>query len=111
MQSKRKYFVILVLGFLLWIGETATFGFNAKPQSGLEAMLDTVSAAMMIYGIIGDLLTNVEIHKNYYKYKETHIHTKNVEIKGDNPNVHNNYSFGTTKDETRELLAKHPKKQ
>jgi hypothetical protein len=53
----------------------------------------------------------VEIHKNYYKYKETHIHTKNVEIKGDNPNVHNNYSFGTTKDETRELLAKHPKKQ
>lgn len=105
-SQKRKYFLILVLGFIIWVAETAYFGFNAKPESGVEAFLDLVSGAMMIYGIIGDLLSNVEIHKNYYKYKETNIKTRSVEIKGDNPVVHQTTNFDTTKKEIADALSK-----
>jgi len=100
--SYNKYFIILLLGFMLWIVETAAFGFNAKPESGLESFLDLVSGGMIVYGLIGDLLRNVEIHKNYYKYKETNITTKKVEVKGANPKI--DYNFGTTKKETQDLL-------
>lgn len=81
-SQKRKYFYILVIGFVIWISETAIFGFNAKPASGLEAFLDLLSGGMIIYGLIGDLLQNVEIHKNYYRYKETNIRTRSVNING-----------------------------
>lgn len=101
-SSNRKYFVILVIGFLGWIAETAYFGFNSTPENGVEGFLDLVFGSMMVYGFIGDLLTNVEIHKNYYKYKETNIKTRTVEIKGDNPKV--DYNFGTTREETKKLL-------
>ncbi len=81
-NPKRKYFLILVAGVLLWIIETAAFGFNAKPESGLEAFLDLLAGGMIFYGLIGDLLQNVEIHKNYYRYKETNIKTRSVNING-----------------------------
>lgn len=79
---KNKYFTILLIGVVIWIVETAAFGFNAKPESGLEAFLDLLSGGMIFYGLIGDLLRNVEIHKNYYRYKETNIKTKTVNING-----------------------------
>lgn len=81
-SQKRKYFYILLVGFVIWISETAIFGFNAKPESGLEAFLDLLSGGMIFYGLIGDLLQNVEIHKNYYRYKETNIKTRSVNISG-----------------------------
>ena len=79
---RNKYFTILLIGFVIWIVETAAFGFNAKPESGLEAFLDLLSGGMIFYGLIGDLLKNVEIHKNYYRYKETNIKTRTVNIAG-----------------------------
>lgn len=78
----NKYFIIATIGFIVWVAETAAFGFNAKPHSGLEAFLDVASTLLLAYGIIGDLLSNVEIHKNYYKYKETNIKTRSVSING-----------------------------
>jgi hypothetical protein len=81
-NPKRNYFLILILGVVLWITETAAFGFNTKPESGLEAFLDLLAGGMIFYGLIGDLLQNVEIHKNYYKYKETNIKTRSVNISG-----------------------------
>lgn len=101
--SYNKYFIILLIGFVLWIAETAYFGFNKTPESNAEAFLDVVTAGMIIYGLVGDLLRNVEIHKNYYKYKETNITTRKVEVKGDNPKI--DYNFGTTKKETQEILG------
>lgn len=101
--TPNKYFIILLLGFALWIIETAAFGFNTKPENGLEAFLDLVSGGMIIYGLVGDLLKNVEIHKNYYKYKETNIKTKTVNVNGQNPKV--DYNFGTTPEETKKLLG------
>lgn len=101
--SYNKYFIILLVGFIGWIAETAYFGFNKSPENNVEAFLDIVFGAMIIYGLVGDLLRNVEIHKNYYKYKETNITTKKVEVKGANPKI--DYNFGTSREETAELLG------
>lgn len=102
-RPTRKYFIILLIGLLLWIAETAYFGFNKTPESGVEGFLDTLAFLLMGYGLIGDLIQNVEIHKNYYKYKETNIKTKTVNVNGQNPRV--DYNFGTTKEETQKLLG------
>lgn len=76
----NKYFIILVLGFVIWITETAYFGFNKEPESNVEAFLDLVSAGMMIFGIIGDLTRNVRITKHYHNITTNRINTKNVQF-------------------------------
>lgn len=86
-RPRNKYFIILVIGFLIWIAETAYFGFNKEPENGLEAFLDLVSGTMMIYGIIGDLLRNVRITKNYHNIHTTNIRTKVVEVQGEKQTV------------------------
>lgn len=106
---RNKYFTILLVGFIIWIVETVAFGFNAKPESGLEAFLDLLSGGMIFYGLIGDLLKNVEIHKNYYRYKETNIKTRSVEIKGDNPIVNQTTNFDTSKKEIADAINKKDK--
>ncbi len=79
-RQRNKYFIILVIGFLLWIAETAAFGFNKEPENGLEAFLDLVSMVMIIYGIIGDLSRNVRITKHYHNITTNRINTKNVQF-------------------------------
>lgn len=91
-RPRNKYFIILVLGFVLWLAETAYFGFNDKPANGLEATLDVATLLMMGYGFIGDLLRNVRITKSYHTVNTTHIHTKNVEVQGEDQVVHNHYN-------------------
>lgn len=76
--KRPKYFIILVIGFVLWVVETAYFGFNDKPENGVEAFLDAVSFLMIAYGLIGDLLTNVRIQKHYHN--TTNINTKKVQF-------------------------------
>lgn len=102
--AKQKYFVIATVGFVLWISETAYFGFNAKPENNIEATLDFISALLIGWGIIGDILKGVEIHKKSNTvFNETHnITTKTVEMQGEKPVVH--YHFGTTEKQTRDLL-------
>lgn len=84
MKRNSKYFVILVIGFALWIAETAYFGFNDKPESGLEGFLDVVTALMMIYGVVGDITTNLRIHKTYHNI--TNIKTNKVHFQ-DEPKI------------------------
>lgn len=102
---KQKYFAIATVGFVLWLAETAYFGFNATPENNVEKTLDFVSALLIGWGIIGDILKGVEIHKKSTTvFNETHnITTKKVEVIGDNQKV--NYNFGTTKEETQRLLS------
>lgn len=76
--KRPKYFTILVIGFVIWIAETAYFGFNDNPENGMEAFLDVVSFGMIFYGLIGDLLTNVRIQKHYHN--TTNINTKKVQF-------------------------------
>lgn len=89
----NKYFIILVLGFVLWLAETAYFGFNDKPENGIEATLDAATFLMMAYGLIGDLLRNVRITKHYHNISTSRhiINTKNVEVTGEDQVVNNNY--------------------
>lgn len=78
-MNKYTYFVII--GFVLWIAETAYFGWNEKAQSSPERILDTVAFVLMAWGIVGDILKNVTIEKR------TNIHTKNVLLNG-KPVIH-----------------------
>lgn len=103
MRRPSKYITILIIGFVLWIAETAAFGFNEKPENGLERALDFVAITLMIWGLLGDLLSNLTIVKKTYVTENNNITTKKVECKGDNQQLH--YHFGTTKEETRELIT------
>lgn len=89
----NKYFIILILGTVLWVAETAYFGFNAKAESGAEAALDTLAFGMIAYGLIGDLMRNVRVTKHYHNISTTRhtINTKKVEVTGEDQVVNNNY--------------------
>lgn len=79
-RTFNKYFIILILGTVLWLAETAYFGFNDKPENGAEAALDILSFGMIFYGLIGDLLRNVRITKHYHSITTNRINTKNVQF-------------------------------
>lgn len=72
--TKHGYKLLAFAGFVLWISETAYFGWNMTAQSGMEKMLDQVALIMMGYGISGDIAKQVKIHR--------HI-TKNYEVNTD----------------------------
>lgn len=78
-MKRNKYFYILVAGFVLWVIETAAFGFNKEPQSGFEGFLDVVAVMLMVFGAIGDITTNLRIHKTYHNI--TNIKTQKVQFK------------------------------
>lgn len=65
-QKKRFYRWLAILGIVLWFAETAYFGFNDKPENGLEGALDALSFIMIGWGIVGDLLSNLKITKHEY---------------------------------------------
>jgi uncharacterized membrane protein len=96
--------IIVIIGFIIWFAETAYFGFNAKPESATESFFDFLSAFIIGWGVIGDILSNVTIiKKTFNTFNETHnITTKDVKVTGKEPHV--NYNFGTTKAETQRLL-------
>ncbi len=64
-RMKQKYFLIATVGFVIWLVETAYFGWNATPENSIEATFDVLSAVLIAWGIIGDILTNVSVHKTY----------------------------------------------
>lgn len=88
-MMRNKYFALFVIGFLIWVSETIIFGFNAEPQSGIEGFLDTASLILMGFGAIGDLLTNLRIHKHYHNV--TTIRTNKVSIKDGVISYHVNF--------------------
>lgn len=104
MKRPSKYIIIIIIGVILWISETAFFGWNDKPESAAESLLDFISGVLIFWGIIGDLFSNVTIIKKHYNtFNETHnITTKEVKVTGKEPHIA--YNFGTTKKETIDLL-------
>ena len=62
----NKYVGILAGGILLWISSTAYFGYNETAQSPAESFTDTISTLLIFWGLLGDILTNLKITKNYY---------------------------------------------
>lgn len=66
MTIKQRYEIFFWAGFILWILETAFFGWNANAQSGAERVLDIVSIGLMLIGTVGT--TNIIVNE-YYKNK------------------------------------------
>lgn len=61
----KNYTALALFGFVLWIAETDYFGWNATAQSTAESILDTISWLLIVWGIVGDIVANLEIHKHY----------------------------------------------
>lgn len=76
---KRKYLIIATLGLAICLIETALFGWNWKAESGAERFWDTLSLILVAWGVIGDIATNVQVHKHYNN--TTNINTKKVDFK------------------------------
>lgn len=77
-MRKNKYLILVVAGFILWIAETAYFGWNARPETAGERTLDFISGIMIGWGIFGDLLKNITIIKR--ETTVNNINTKTVEV-------------------------------
>lgn len=66
-DKKVIYKLLAVLGVILWIAETAYFGFNDKPTTGAEKALDFLALYMIVWGAVGDVFVNSHIcvHRHY----------------------------------------------
>lgn len=83
---KKHFYAIMVLaGLVLWVSETAYFGFNKHAASPAESMLDTISWFLIVWGSIGNVLSGIEIHKNYQSEKH---YENNYDVKGQNIKFH-----------------------
>jgi hypothetical protein len=78
-MSKRKYLIIAVTGLAISLIETGLFGWHWKAQSGAEHFWDVFSSILIAWGVIGDILTGVRIHKHYNN--TTTINTDKVDFK------------------------------
>lgn len=56
----NKYDWFVVVGLLIWLGETAFFGFNTTAQSGAEKMFDTFSQVLILYGVLCGIATGIK---------------------------------------------------
>lgn len=62
---KFKYEILFVFGFIIWFIGTWTGGWSNTPQSNFERMTDFVGGIFMVWGIVGDILNNLTIVKEY----------------------------------------------
>lgn len=82
---KRKHLIIIGIGIAIWLIETAAFGWNKTPHSYAEARWDGIGVIVILWGIIGDVLTGVRITKSTHEVKTYRINTKRVEFTGNAP--------------------------
>lgn len=73
-MKKYKYSLMVFIGLILWVAETAFFGFNVEAQSFAEHFLDTISWVFIIWGVLGDLGQNLNIQRI------TNVHAKEVRV-------------------------------
>lgn len=67
---------LVIIGLLLWIAETAYFGWNKTPVNGIERMADTIAWLFILWGLFGDITSNIKIEKS----ENVSITTPKVEI-------------------------------
>lgn len=60
----NQYKIMFFIGFVVWLGFTAYFGFNETAQSNTERVTDTIGVILMAWGILGDITQNLTIIKN-----------------------------------------------
>lgn len=74
----KKHEILFLVGFTIWIIGSWHGGFQAEPQSNFEGYTDFVGTILMFWGIAGDILNGVQIHKN------TNITTDSVTLENAN---------------------------
>lgn len=62
-MKQLKYPLMALAGFILWLIGTIHGGWSLESQSSFESFTDFVGMVLLWWGIIGDILTNVQIHK------------------------------------------------
>ena len=60
-----KYMLVAVVAFTGWILETWYFGWHTTAQSPAEHIADFGIAVLLFWSIIGDIVSNVQVHKHY----------------------------------------------
>lgn len=70
-KSLNKYTLMALVGIVLWIAETWAYGWNAKPGTAGESVLDSISGILIGWGIVGDILRNVKITKHVHNVTNT----------------------------------------
>jgi len=50
---------MIITGFVIWIAETAYFGFNLKAISGVERFFDVFSTSLILVGCILNICDNI----------------------------------------------------
>lgn len=63
-RPRNKYPWLVLAGLAIWLIETWLFGWNDRPESGAEKFWDVFSMVLIIWGLVGDVLRNVDVHKN-----------------------------------------------
>jgi hypothetical protein len=51
--------LLIIVGFVIWLAETAYFGFNLEPINNIERSLDSFSVAIILSGLILSITTNL----------------------------------------------------
>lgn len=74
MKNSTYYRLLVLVGIILWLAETAYFGWNDRPQSNAEKFLDTLSWIFIIWGMLGDISSNLTIKK------DTNINAETVNV-------------------------------
>lgn len=62
-MEKYRYTIIVLIGFVLWWGNNIYFGFNDKPISNIETAFDITSWVFLLWGVFGDITTNIQVNK------------------------------------------------
>lgn len=76
---KHKYTILVFAGLAINLIETWLFGWHWHAQSGAEGFWDAVSLTLVIWGVVGDIATNLHIHKHFNN--TTTVNTDSVEFK------------------------------
>jgi len=61
-MNENTYNLVLWAGVVLWLLETAYFGWNMTAQSGAERVLDIIVTAMIFYGAVGGVAYRAAMH-------------------------------------------------
>jgi hypothetical protein len=67
---KNLNYYLIIGGFIIWLAETAYFGFNLTPQSNAEEFFDLFAGVMILNGTLLEIMNiirrpiNITFHLN-----------------------------------------------
>jgi hypothetical protein len=59
----KKHDILILVGFTIWMIGSWHGGWSAEPQSNFEGYTDRIGAILMVWGVLGEVLKGIQIHK------------------------------------------------